>query len=168
MTALAQEGVDFVLVGGLAANLHGSTRVTRDIDIAYATHHENVQRLCAVINRFEPRAMVLGEPEGDVLTLTPDRLKRERILKLHTTIGELDMLNSIEGFKSYGQIKKLSEASEIANGLMVPVLSVSGLLKTKRALRRPKDLQDIIELEAIQEVQSTAKAEAEGQSFQIR
>lgn len=168
MTALAQQGVDFVLVGGLAANLHGATRVTKDIDIAYASHYENVERLCAVINRFEPRAMVLGEPEGSVLTLTPSRLKRERILQLHTTIGELDMLKVIEGFNSYGQIKKLAEASEIANGLFVPVLSITGLLKTKRALKRPKDLQDIVELEAIQEVQPTAKAEAEGQSFRIR
>jgi hypothetical protein len=78
------------------------------------------------------------------------------------------MLNAIEGFKSYGQIKKLSEAIEITNGLSVPVLSVAGLLKAKRALKRPKDLYDIVELEAIQEVQSTAKAEAEGQSFRIR
>lgn len=78
------------------------------------------------------------------------------------------MRSAIEGFKSYAQIKKLSDASEIANGLVVPVLSVSGLLKTKRTLKCLKDLQDIVELEAIQEVQPTSKAEAEGQSFRIR
>src|SRR5271166_1005939 len=107
LPALVTEGVDFVLIGGLAVNIRGGTRVTRDIDIAYATHVRNLERLCTVINRYEPQRIDLGQPHGGVVAITPALLKRQEALQLSTTVGEVDLLNQIEGFKSYGAIKKL-------------------------------------------------------------
>lgn len=150
LPALVAEGVDFVLIGGLAANIRGGTRVTRDIDIAYATHASNLQRLCDVINRFEPQRIDLGRPHGGIITLTPELLKRQGVLQLSTSVGEVDLLNQIEGFKSYGAIRTLSEDYVLPNSAgAVAVLSIDGLLKTKRYMNRPKDVQDILELEAI-------------------
>jgi hypothetical protein len=155
LEALSSERVDFVLVGGLAATIRGTTRVTRDIDIAYSTEGRNLERLCAVINRYEPRRIVLGEPSSGILTLTPAILKRDGVLQLSTSLGEVDLLNRIEGFKSYGAIKKLAEPYVLpGKEIHVAVLSVEGLLKAKRAMKRPKDQHDIVELEALFELQT--------------
>lgn len=149
LAALIAERVDFVLVGGLAGAIHGTTRVTKDIDIAYATNAANLARLCTAINQFEPRRMVLGRPEGGILTLTPEMLKRDGILQIATSAGEVDLLDRIQGFSSYGFVRRNAETIDI--GVDVPILSIDGLLRAKRAMKRPKDLHDIVELEALQE-----------------
>ena len=59
--ALALAEVDYVLIGGLAAALQGGTRITADIDLAYATHDANLHRLCDVLNTYAPRRLMLGD-----------------------------------------------------------------------------------------------------------
>ena len=162
--ALIDEKVDFVLIGGLATMIHGGTRVTRDIDIAHATHRGNLERLCRALNRFEPRRIVFGEPTGRVMKLTPELLKRNGVIQLATTAGEVDLLDKIEGFASYSYVKTLSEIQKL--GVPVPVLSAEGLIKTKRAMNRPKDIQDIAELQAIQEARELTAER--GASFRLR
>jgi hypothetical protein len=162
LAALVAANVDFVLIGGLAATIRGTTRVTRDIDIAYATHAQNLQRLCSILNQYEPQRIDLGEIVGAVMTLTPTMLKQHGVLQLSTALGEVDLLNRIDGFKSYGAIKALSQELTLANGsVTVAVLSIDGLLKTKRAMNRPKDKQDIVELEAIKQAMAIGDAGAD-------
>lgn len=165
LTALVAESVDFVLIGGLAAALHGTTRVTRDIDIAYSTTGANLTRLCEVLNRFKPRRILLGRPEGGVIVLTPELLRRERMLQLATTVGEVDLLSQIDGFNSYGFVKKNAELYDV--GVPTPVLSIEGLIRTKKAMNRPKDLQDIVELEALDEVRRLVKPD-EGAAIRLK
>lgn len=93
--------------------------------------------------------MLLGKPEGKSFSLTVALLKKERVVQLATTIGEVDLLDRIRGFASYGYLRANAEVQDI--GVLVPVLSVGGLLRAKRAMKRPKDLQDILELEALEE-----------------
>lgn len=166
LAALVTEGVDFVLVGGLAAALHGTTRVTRDIDIVYATHGSNFDRLCKALNRFEPRRMLLGKPENGVLTLTPAMLKKEHMLQLATSVGEVDLLDRIHGFSSYSFLKTKAEIQDV--GVATPVLSIDGLLRAKRAMKRPKDLQDIVELEALEEARKLAGPSDDTASIRLR
>lgn len=163
LSALAEEQVDYVLVGGIAAAMHGTTRITPDVDIAYATDSANLQRLCAAINRFEPRRLVLGQPEGAVLHFEPELLRKERVVQLETTIGRLDLLDRIRGFGSYAAVKKLKEIQTIGV-TQVHVLSIDGLIKAKRAMGRPKDIQDVTELEAIREVRRLTDG---GGSFRV-
>jgi hypothetical protein len=47
LTALAASNVEFVIIGGLAATLHGSARVTYDLDIVYNRTPENLSRIVA-------------------------------------------------------------------------------------------------------------------------
>lgn len=156
LAALVAGGVDFVLVGGLAAAIHGTTRVTRDIDIVYATFAENLVRLCAVLNRFEPRRMLLGKAEGGIIVLTPAMLRRERVVQIATAVGEIDLLDRIQGFSSYGFLKTQSCIQDV--GVPVPVLSIEGLLRAKRSMSRAKDLHDVVELEALEEARRADEA----------
>lgn len=150
--ALNAAGVDFVVVGGLAANVHGSQRVTKDVDIAYHTEANNLRRLCKAVNAMQPRMLVPGEPEGRPVTLTPDLLKRHPLLQLSTNVGEIDLLSSIAGFKSYGAIKDASEPLNI-EGRDIRMLTRAGVIKSKRALNRPKDIDDINQLKALAELE---------------
>lgn len=155
--ALDDAGVDFVVVGGLAANVRGSERVTKDIDIVYRTEANNVRKLCAVINANQPRMLILGKPEGSPVTLTPDLLKRHPLLQLSTNFGEVDLLSSIAGFKSYRAIKNASEPVNI-DGQSIPMLTREGVIKSKRAMKRPKDIDDIKQLEAVAELEAIDQA----------
>jgi hypothetical protein len=41
--------VEFVIVGGLAATIHGSSRLTQDIDVVYGRSRDDLTRVTAVI-----------------------------------------------------------------------------------------------------------------------
>lgn len=155
--ALLRAGVDFVVVGGLAANVRGSDRATKDIDIVYHTQANNLRKLCDVINATEPRLLVLGKPEGESVTLTPQLLKRHPLLQLSTKLGQIDLLSEIAGFKSYRAIKSLSEPVNVDN-LSIPMLTREGVIKSKRAMNRPKDKDDVKQLEAIAELEAVDQA----------
>lgn len=155
--ALIQAGVDFVVVGGLAANVRGSDRVTKDIDLVYHIEASNVRRLCKVLNVNEPRMLALGKPEGKPVTLTPELLKRHPLLQLSTKLGQVDILSGIAGFTSYRAIKNASEAVKI-DGQSIPMLTREGVIKSKRAMKRPKDLDDVKQLEAVAELEAIDQA----------
>lgn len=53
--ALADNQVDFVLIGGWSAIIHGSSYVTRDLDICYSRRTDNVQRLARALAPLHPR-----------------------------------------------------------------------------------------------------------------
>lgn len=92
-------------------------------------------------------------------------LQRERTLQLATSVGEVDLLDSIHGFKSYALVKQNAEIQDV--GVKAPVLSIAGLLRAKRAMQRPKDQQDAVELEALAEARDFAQ-DAGGASIKLR
>jgi hypothetical protein len=152
--ALNAAGVDYVVVGGFAAMMHGSQRVTKDLDIVYHTQSSNLKNLCNVINALEPRLLVLGKPEGEPMKLTPEFLKNHPMLQLLTSSGPLDLLKEIAGFKSYAAIKNAAETVMVDEKRSIHVLNREGVLKSKRALKRPKDIEDIKQLEALAEIEA--------------
>lgn len=91
-------------------------------------------------------------PEGRPVTLTPDLLKRHPLLQLSTNVGEIDLLSSIAGFKSYSAIKDASEPLNIESRT-IRMLTRAGVIKSKRALNRPKDIDDINQLKALAELE---------------
>lgn len=146
------KGVDYVLIGGLAAMIHGSGRVTKDIDFAYLATSENRQKICAILNALDPRMpSIAGEHP---LRLTPDVLKRHPRLQLLTAKGAIDLLADVDGFKSYGALKNVSETVFLRDRLSVRMLTRAGIIKSKRALGRGKDIEDIRQLEALAEAEA--------------
>jgi hypothetical protein len=62
LRALHDGGVEFVVVGGFAATLHGSPRLTRDLDVVYRRSPENMERLASALSGLEP--YLRGAPPG--------------------------------------------------------------------------------------------------------
>lgn len=135
-----------MIVGGIAAVLHGSARLTRDLDIAFDASRENLERLGAVLSALSPRLRGAEDVEGFVPDV--DALRRVELLTLTTDLGDLDLLASPPGAPGYAALRDRAEVFSIG-GLEARVSAIEDLLSMKRAAGRIKDQADVAELEAI-------------------
>ena len=153
-TALLQQlvanGVDFVVVGGLAAVVHGSVTNTYDLDVTYASGAENLDRLGRALIALDAR---LRGVTDDVPFIPDGRtLRRTRVLTLDTPDGPIDVLAAPDGSPSYDTLRERASLTELA-GVEVRIASLDDLIAMKKAAGRPKDLVAVEELEAIQRLQ---------------
>ncbi len=148
LRTLAAHHVEFILVGGAAAIAHGSSRLTQDLDLVYDRSRENLDHLVGALSSLSP--YLRGVPPG--LPFVWDRATLERGLNftLSTSLGAIDLLGEIPGGGNFTDLK--SGAIEIhIYGTRCLCLSLPQLIRAKRAAGRPKDLEALAELEAIQE-----------------
>jgi hypothetical protein len=141
---LTEGGVSFVIVGGVAVVLQASPRFTRDLDICYATTHDNLERLGGVL--VDLRAMLRGVDED--LPFSPDArtLQRTQTLTLTTSEGDIDLLVDPDGSPGYAALRRKADRMDL-DGLTVAVASIEDLIAMKRAAGRPQDLVDLESLE---------------------
>jgi predicted nucleotidyltransferase len=151
---LTTRGVDFVLIGGYAAVLHGSPRVTRDLDVCHATDTENLRALARVLDELNAR---LAGVEEDLPFAADERtLSRVELLTLDTDAGRLDLLTAPAGSRGYERLRANAARYDIG-GFLVKVAEIEDLISMKAAAGRPKDLADIAELEAIADLRSRVR-----------
>jgi predicted nucleotidyltransferase len=127
---LCDADIAFVIVGGFAAMLHGSSLLTRDLDVCAVLTTENVEKLSFLDNR---------EPGVEV-----------RNLYLRTDIGPVDVLSSVLGVGDFERVYSQSAEIELF-GRKCRVISLDDLIRAKEALGREKDLLAVKELRAIKE-----------------
>lgn len=146
LTQLTAHGVDFVVIGGIAAVLHGSARVTRDLDICFAQDAANLVVLGKVL--VELHATLRGV--ADDVPFVPDgaTLRRIENLTLSTTAGSLDLLARPDGAPPYDRLRRNAERYDLG-AFAVLVASIDDLIAMKRAAGRDKDIADVGELQAI-------------------
>jgi hypothetical protein len=146
LAALIGHGVDFVVVGGIAATLYGSDRVTSDLDICPAMDPANLEALGRALVDIDAR---LRGIEEDV-SFVPDgrTLAHMQILTLDTSLGPLDVLMRPDGSPPYRLLRGRAERLDLGT-VAVLVASIDDLLAMKRAAGRDKDRLDVETLEAI-------------------
>jgi hypothetical protein len=146
--ALADARVEFIIVGGMAANAHGSARVTTVVDVVYARSTANLTRLVKALAPLKP--YLRGAPPGLPFEWSVATLRAGLNFTLTTAAGPIDLLGEIVGGGSYDALVAHSTMVR-AFGRDVTLLDLPWLIKVKRAAGRPKDLEVIAELEALQE-----------------
>jgi predicted nucleotidyltransferase len=147
LTALVSNNVRFVVVGGLAAAAHGSSRVTNDLDICYdAVDSTNLDLLGKVLAGWQ--AYPRGVEQGLPFIMDGRTLRGAPILTLTTSEGDIDVLDRIAGIGAYAEVRKHSEKIT-AFGVSFRVLDLPSLIKAKRAAGRPRDFDHLPELEAL-------------------
>lgn len=92
---LANNQVDFVLIGGVAARAHGSSRLTDDIDIVYRRTSQNLVRIVEALAPYQP--YLRGAPPGLPFQWDAETLRRGLNFKLMTTLGAIDLLGEVAG-----------------------------------------------------------------------
>lgn len=145
---LIHSPLDFVLVGGFAAVLHGCNQTTRDIDICILYSPEQVDLLRSLLKPYHPRHRT-NESRPSFLE-TPKELSQKQDFHLITDLGPLDIISRIKGVGDYLDILKNSEEMELYGGAC-RVISIEDLVKSKKSLGGHKDLATVQELEAILE-----------------
>jgi hypothetical protein len=146
--ALVDAEVDFVLIGGWAAILHGSVTTTRDIDICFSRAPENLRRIVASLAPFQPRLRDLP-PELPFLW-DPATIANGTTFTLATSAGALDLLAEVDGLGDYEAVKASSKLVH-AFDRQLWTLDLKGIIASKRATARPKDLLVLPELESLLE-----------------
>lgn len=146
---LSRHRVHYVVIGGVAATLHGSPVLTGDVDIAYERTRENIERLAEAL--AEVHARLRGVDED--LPFKPDAatLMSGSNFTFVTDLGNVDCLGWVEGIKSYEALSQRAIVVELS-GESVKVASIDDLIAMKRAAGREKDRIGISHLETIKEM----------------
>ena len=148
---LVKADVDFVVVGGFAGIVHGCTYVTQDIDICCDFSPPNLLSLQRAISDLDPVHRMT--PNRKALQLTEQTCGQFKNLYLDTKIGQLDCLSFVDGLGGYNRVEPESELVEVGE-MKVRVLSLDALIKTKRAMNRPRDMETILQLKAIRKLRN--------------
>ena len=138
LRVLEAAGVEYVLVGGLAAAIHGSPYVTGDVDVTPARDRANLDRLSKALDRLEARVRTESEPEGVPFAHDGESLARATVWNLVTRAGDLDLTIVPSGTQGYDDLVAGATSVEIL-GLVVPVASLADIIRSKEAANRPKD-----------------------------
>ncbi len=146
LRVLATGQVDFILVGGVAATIHGSARLTQDIDIVYSRQAMNLDSLVQALKPLNP--YLRDAPSGLPFHWETRTLEQGLNFTLTTTSGALDLLGEIIGGGGYEDLLPHT-ITVTAFDLELRCLDLESLIRVKRAAGRPKDFEAIAELEAI-------------------
>src|SRR6185295_16759415 len=134
---LGEYKVDCVIVGGVAAAIHGSSLLTSDLDVCYARDSANLKRLAEALQSVHAR--LRNAPEGLPFILDAETLRRGLNFTFATDIGDLDLLGEVRGVGHYEEVLAGSITVELFD-YRFAVIDISKLVIAKRAAGRPKDL----------------------------
>jgi hypothetical protein len=136
LKALAEGGVDFVVIGGVAGGSYGSAYGTFDVDVAYARDRGNLERLARVLRTLG--AELRGAPPGLPFQLAAKTLESGANFTFSTPLGALDILSDPAGAPPYARLKSAGTTVTLS-GTEIVVASLDHLIAMKEAAGRPKD-----------------------------
>jgi hypothetical protein len=135
---LALHRVDYVMIGGLAAAVHGSDLVTGDLDITPATGDENLTRLSHALDDLNARVRTEVAPEGLPFVHDAQSLARATVWNLVTDAGDLDLAMLPSGTRGYDDLRRNAIAIEIL-GVPTRVAALADIIRSKEAAGREQD-----------------------------
>lgn len=148
LRALRSAGVDFVVIGGVAARLHGSPSLTRDIDICYSRDLGNVERLAGALAALH--ATLRGVDEEVQFVLDARTLRAGANFTFITDAGDLDILALPAGVAGYDELAQSAELVDLGD-ISVLVTTLDDLIRMKIASGRAKDRAEVEILSALRD-----------------
>lgn len=158
LRALADVGVDFLIVGGVAAIAHGATTFTRDLDVLVRFDLPNVERLLGALAAHAPRFAL--HPTHPPVDQPAAELATFKSVCLLTNLGRLDVLGRLPN-GTFADLVDTADPMELA-GVPCRVLGLEALIASKEMLGRDKDRLAVAELRAVRD--RLAAAEKRGGS----
>lgn len=136
LARLIKADVEFVLVGGLAASIHGSSLNTRDVDVCCRFTQDNLMRIQSAFEGLHPVHRMRPDMP---LALTPDQCGHLKNLYIKTDLGVVDCLSEVIALGGFDEVRRQSLEIEMPVGRF-RILEINALIKSKEALGRPNDL----------------------------
>lgn len=146
LAVLARHEVDYVVIGGVAIQVHGHRRTTMDLDVMPDPDPENLTRLGAALVELDAEPLE-GAPDGaEIQTADPERLAVAAIVPpLLTRHGQIHVLKEPKGARTFEKLREAALKVELG-GVEVAIVSLDDLIRMKRASGRPTDLEDVAAL----------------------
>lgn len=138
LAALNAHQVRYVLIGGLAATVHGSAIPTFDVDIVPEPTEDNLKRLSAALTDMKARVRVEGVEDGLPFAHDAGSLAAMRVLNLVTNVGDLDVTLYPAGVEDFTQWD-LGATDLVILGVPTRVAALGDVIRSKEAADRPKD-----------------------------
>ena len=150
LRVLTAHEVRFVVVGGLAAQAHGSSSLTNDLDICYARDRDNLERLAAAL--AELAAVRRGLPPGSprMPALDARTLRAGGLFTTTTRYGDFDLLATPDPGFDFERLRENAVTTTL-HGVELSIASLHDLIEMKRAAGRPKDRIELEILGALRE-----------------
>jgi hypothetical protein len=145
---LSKHRVRFVLIGALAARLHGFPRLTADADVTPANDKRNLERLAAALKDLDAKVYTESVPEGLSFDRSAAALSRASMWNLVTSAGRLDIAFLPAGTKGYEDLARGAERFE-AFGVRFLAASLDDIIRSKEATGRARDEDDVVILRAL-------------------
>lgn len=146
--ALQDNKVDYILIGGYALNFHGYQRYTGDLDIWLKDTLPNRQALRKAFINCDMGDYPMIETMQFVAGWTDFHLNNS---------FSLDILTDMKGLENYSfdECLEMASIADIEN-VEIPFLHINQLIINKKAVNRPKDQIDVIELEKIRRLRDNS------------
>jgi hypothetical protein len=130
LAALERNRVGYVLIGALARVLHGTDEVTNGVDICPSLRADNVERLGMALEELEAR-----RSDRRRLVVDEESLRAERVLRLRTPLGELQVVAEPAGTRrGFEDLRRVATEEPIGGGLRPQVASIEDLARMSAAL----------------------------------
>lgn len=151
---LANHRVNYVVIGGLAATIHGSNRITYDIDVVPDPIKKNIERLAAALVAMRARLRVPSSTDPITFPIDAESLQRFEVSTWRTDYGDLDVISgtptAVRGvLRTFKELASRAESRQ-AFGLTIAVAALSDIIEAKQALSREPDLAALPELHRLQ------------------
>lgn len=146
ITIFTKNQIDFIVIGGVALAAQGSAYITLDIDLCYKRSNENLKKIVNALKSYGPK--LRGAPKDLPFIFDEKTLKAGMNFTFSSTLGDIDLLGEVSGLGFYEDTIKYTEKMNLY-GFQCDVLTIEGLLKSKKAANRLKDKNHIAELEEL-------------------
>jgi predicted nucleotidyltransferase len=143
---LAEADVEFVLIGGYAAVIHGSAYVTNDVDVCAVLSPDNLEKIRKALADLKPVHRQSHRRLSFLEVPAPGQSLQN--LYLETTDGIIDIITSVLGVGDFARLRERAMRADVF-GMSCAVISLEDLIAAKEALGREKDLLTAKELRAI-------------------
>lgn len=137
--------IESILIGGFAASIYGSARLTSDIDFVYKRDFENYKKISEALKNHSP--YLRGAPKGLPFQFDEITLDRGLNFTLTTDLGYINLLGEILG-GNYESLKDFTVIVEVFN-TKIKLINLKKLIELKKLSGRPKDFESISELEVL-------------------
>jgi predicted nucleotidyltransferase len=145
---LKRHGVEFMVIGGQAATLHGSPLSTFDIDLCYAKTADNLKKLALALREIHPT--LRGAPPDLPFRIDAESLALGSNFTFNTDFGPLDLLGWVEPFGTFETLAPRAKRINFASCMLL-VISLDDLIRIKRHINRPKDQVAAEQLESLRD-----------------
>jgi hypothetical protein len=135
---LDRHGVQYVLIGGLAAVLHGSPLPTVDVDICPSRDRANLERLAAALDELDARIRTPDLPDGVAFPRDASFLAGIELMNLVTRVGDVDLAFVPAGTLGFADLAARAVSMTIRQ-VKVAVAALEDVIRSKEASNRPKD-----------------------------